>query len=108
MALTPTRVALEHAAAGMQLAEDLCDARGQVLLPRGAILSDATLAALRARGVHELLMAAAPAPAGPDEDALAQERTRRQLARLFRKSTDAPQDRLLREAVGRYRQEHPA
>ncbi|MBA5686761.1 hypothetical protein [Rugamonas apoptosis] len=45
------RIAIDQAAAGMILADDLLDAHGAVLLPHGATLTDATLASLRRRGV---------------------------------------------------------
>lgn len=48
---THLNIALDQAEAGMVLADDLLDSHGAVLLPQGAILTDATLASLRRRGV---------------------------------------------------------
>ncbi len=57
-------IALDQAAPGMVLAADLLDSHGAVLLPRGAALTDATLASLRRRGVaHCTVEPAAPAGA---------------------------------------------
>lgn len=42
---------LEDVAAGVTLAESLCDANGEVLLPAGATLNESTLGALRRRGI---------------------------------------------------------
>lgn len=44
-------LSLELAGSGMVLAEALLDAHGGLLLPEGSVLSDASLAALRRRGV---------------------------------------------------------
>ncbi|MBA5636026.1 hypothetical protein H3H37_03050 [Duganella sp. LX20W] len=48
-----SHIAIEQAGAGMVLAADLRDSHGAVLLPQGAILTDATLASLRRRGVAQ-------------------------------------------------------
>ncbi|HEU4843214.1 MAG TPA: hypothetical protein VFT05_03020 [Burkholderiaceae bacterium] len=79
------RIALDQAAAGMVLAADLLDGHGAVLLPRGAALTDATLASLRRRGVASCTVEpAAPAGATADEAARAARARQReqQLARL--------------------------
>jgi hypothetical protein len=89
-------VGLEQANAGMVLAEDLRDDGGQVLLPAGATLSEATLLSLRRRGIASLnVVGDAPAP---DAAALQAERERQcqRLARLFRASaTQGATGRLL-------------
>lgn len=80
-------IALEQAAAGMVLAEALCDANGALLLPAGATLSAAALAALRRRGVASCSIAAPGEPA-PPESVQAQAATQR-LQHLFRRSGEA-------------------
>ncbi|MES2115684.1 MAG: hypothetical protein V4578_11065 [Pseudomonadota bacterium] len=82
-------IALAQAAPGMVLAADLLDGHGAVLLPRGAALTDASLASLRRRGVaHCTVEPAAPADAAVDAEADAAARAERarqreqQLARL--------------------------
>lgn len=52
-------IALADALPGMALASALCDAAGSVLLPQGAILSAATLAALQRRDVRQITVQAA-------------------------------------------------
>ena len=58
---------IEHAAEGMQLARDVHDSNGALLLQKGARLSSASLASLRRRGIASLVVSVAPDPAGaPD------------------------------------------
>lgn len=96
MSGAPQMVGLEQASAGMVLAADLCDDAGQVLLPAGATLSEATLLSLRRRGVASLnVVGQAPAP---DAAAVQAERERQclRLVRLFRASaTEGATGRLL-------------
>lgn len=97
-------LALDQAAAGMVLADDLRDAGGALLLPAGAVLSEAVLAGLRRRGVAGCRVetahpaeAAHPAnaaePAAEAEHAAPgsprQERAQARLRHLFRHSAGA-------------------
>jgi hypothetical protein len=79
-------VDLDEASAGMVLAEALLDTHGAVLLPQGAVLSDATLASLRRRGVA---CCSVLAPEPVEDPALAEARRQQALQRLqhlFRRS----------------------
>lgn len=96
-------VALDDASAGMVLAGDLRDHQGTVLLARGAVLSDAQLAALRRRGVASVPVVDDGVPA-PELEA-ARERLAARLAHLYRKPPGGPADVLLRELVAAYRTE---
>lgn len=81
-------VAIDAASEGMVLAQDLCDAGGAILLPRGATLSELTLKSLRRRGVEAIDIISAEAV--PDEAALlaARERCCLRLHHLFRHSAE--------------------
>lgn len=79
------RIELDQACAGMVLAEALCDAHGGVLLAQGASLTDATLAALRRRGVEHCSIVCAP-QVDPAARARERERQLARLQRLFRHS----------------------
>lgn len=81
---------LAEASDGMELAADLVDARGTVLLQKGSSLSAAMLSALGRRGV-ERVRVLVDAPAGFDGPELeaARERARARLAHLFRRSEGA-------------------
>lgn len=83
-------IALEEAQDGMELAADLVDARGTVLLQKGSLLSAGLLSALGRRGVERLrILGEAPAgPAGRELEA-ARERARARLAHLFRRAQGA-------------------
>ncbi|MES2150190.1 MAG: hypothetical protein V4508_10385 [Pseudomonadota bacterium] len=82
--MTARTIAIEAAGAGMRLACELADGGGIVLLPAGALLTEANLAALRRRGVTVLQVRTGEAApeAAPDDAA----RARLRLAHLFRAS----------------------
>ena len=70
---------------GMILSDELLDQQGQVLLPKGAVLSAATIALLPSHGVDMLAVLRADGQAvldtGPDPSTI-----ERRLAHLFRKN----------------------
>jgi hypothetical protein len=83
----PTReLDLEEAEAGMELACDLLDQQGTVLLQEGNVLTDRLLAALERRGIARLRVVAELAAGTVDDGARAHERERvkARLAHLFR------------------------
>lgn len=77
---------LEEAGIGMELACDLIDRHGTVLLLQGSVLTDRLLAALERRGVSRLRVVAERAAEAVDDGARAAEhdRVRLRLAYLFR------------------------
>jgi hypothetical protein len=77
-------LALSQVKPGMILSDELLDAQGQVLLPKGAVLSAKTIALLPGHGI-EMLAVLRPegggeAPPAPDQGAI-----EARLAALFRK-----------------------
>ncbi|OBV40763.1 hypothetical protein [Janthinobacterium psychrotolerans] len=100
-------VPLEQAREGAILSRALRDASGTVLLAQGAVLTAASLAALRRRGVKDCWIVAAPPHDGAAEQAQLEAMRQRQLARLavlFRATpADAPGAGLL-ALLQRYRQ----
>lgn len=98
-------LALEEAQPGMHLGQDLRDAAGQMLLPKGSELSEATLKSLARRNVENLVVVL---PEVVDEAALAarREASRRRLLHLFRRAGDPASQELLR-LMQEYRQERP-
>jgi len=90
-------VGLAEAEPGMELARDLLDRHGTVLLQQGSILSASLLAALERRGIARLRVVAAEPDEGTGQGADREaERARREarLAHLFRHQQGAPADRL--------------
>jgi hypothetical protein len=88
----PTReLDLDEAGPGMELACDLIDQHGTVLLQEGSILNERLLAALARRGIARLRVVGEPEADGPDEGARAagRERVRLRLAHLFRRADGA-------------------
>lgn len=81
---------LEQVRPGMTLSDVLLDARGQVLLPQGAVLTENMLALMPRHGI-EMLSIQAP-PLLPEEQTALQESYRTRLAHLFRKHDPADPD----------------
>ena len=105
------QIELENASAGMVLAEALLDSHGGVLLPPGAVLSEATLASLRRRGVAGCSVLAPPEQDGEDAADPAQAAARPQqhlqalqrLQHLFRHSADSDATGQLLRLLSDYR-----
>lgn len=95
-----------EAAAGMVLAEALHDQGGSVLLPAGATLTDATLNALRRRGIESLAVLAESAADDGAASEAERERQCARLARLFRNSAEVGASGALLARLLRYRSEH--
>jgi len=81
---------LEQIRPGMILSDVLLDARGQVLLPQGAVLTENMLSLMPRHGI-EMLSIQAP-PLSPEEQAALLESYRTRLAHLFRKHDPADPD----------------
>lgn len=77
-------LALADVRPGMVLSDEIVDPQGQVLLPRGAVLTAATIALLPRHGVISLAVLAAPGDAAAPAPDLAAIQLR--LDRLFRKN----------------------
>ena len=87
----------------MELARDLVDRQGTVLLQRGSILSASMLAALERRGVQRLRVLGNADEDGPGLEA-ERARLEARLAHLFRHQQGAPAGEL-RERLLAYRLE---
>ncbi len=97
-------LALPDVKPGMILSDDIVGEQGQVLLPKGAVLSAATIALLPGHGVESLAVLRAPGDAlaqdSPDDDAI-----ERRLAKLFRKvqGADGGASQVLQRYVSDFR-----
>ena len=82
-------LALESAKPGMVLSDELLDKQGQVLLPKGAVLTERIIALLPSHGIDMVAVVCEAAPAAPvDTGALSA-----RLDQLFRKhNPDNPDD----------------
>lgn len=96
---------LDEVEAGMVLADDVCDARGAVLLPKGASLTDAVLTGLGRRGVETLPVLVAPTLTD-DELAARREQQARRLDHLFRLAGNDRPARELKRLISLYMQEY--
>jgi hypothetical protein len=96
------QMAIADVVAGMVLAQALCDPGGGVLLPAGATLTDATLSALRRRGIDSLGVVGDQAV----DDQAERARQCARLAHIFRNSAEVDATGALLERLLRYRREH--
>jgi hypothetical protein len=105
----PNRLPLDQATPGMTLSEPLCDARGEVLLPQGATLTAAVLAALERRGIDSLPIATNDDAATVSDAELEslRERARERIAHLFRHTGEHGAGDALRQAILDLRMEKP-
>lgn len=77
-------LALAEIRPGMILSDELQDEQGHVLLPRGAVLTEATIALLPRHGIESLAVLAPGGEAG--EPAADLDAVQQRLAHLFRKN----------------------
>lgn len=101
MASRSKQLGLDAVTPGMVLSDDLLDSHGQVLLPQGATLTEATLASLRRHAIDALPILCEPLSEA--EVAAEQDRHQQRLTRLFRKHTNDEATALLLEYVTRFR-----
>lgn len=92
---------LDEALPGMILSDDILDAHGGVLLPRGTTMTEATLLSLRRRGIDKLLVVNEALSAV--DLAAEQERLLQRLDRLFRKCRNQGASELLLQSATQYR-----
>lgn len=102
---TVKQIPLEEAQPGMLLGDDLRDAAGQVLLPRGSELAESSLRSLARRGI-ETLTIRIESPVDEGVLMARREASRQRLQHLFRQATDPTSQELLRLML-EFRQEHP-
>ncbi len=95
------QVSLDKAVAGMILVENLSDAEGNMLLPRGTALTETALIILRRRRIKYLHVLATTHAAADMKTAQALQRQR--LAKLFRASGNTEANGLLLRHLLQYR-----
>lgn len=98
---------LAQATAGMTLARNLLDAKGQVLMTQGTQLSSTTLTALARRDVTKLwVLLEAPTQATDLKvlEAAQRRHHKERLARLFRHVGENPDGHHLMNLMARYRE----
>ena len=93
-------ISLAHARPGMQVALDVCGDHGVVLLAAGAVLSEATLAALARRGVDRVQITES---LSPKQRAARMADIEQRLEVLFRNAGTDPLLGKLREVVREHR-----
>lgn len=90
---------------GMKVAVALTDAAGRVLVPAGAEVSASMIAGLQRRGVAELSVEV-EVEEDPAEREASQAKLVAQLDHRFRLAGEAPETRLIYQAVLDYHMEH--
>jgi hypothetical protein len=92
---------LDEVLPGMTLSEDILDAHGSMLLPRGTIMTEATLVSLRRRGIDKVLVLNEALSTA--DLAIEREHLRQRLDRLFRKCRNQEANEALLRSVTQYR-----
>ena len=95
---------LDEVEAGMVLADAVCDAKGTVLLPGGASLTDAALTGLGRRGIETLSVLVIPT-LSDEQLAARQTQIAQRLDHIFRLAGDDGAVRALKHQIGLYMQE---
>ena len=96
-----TQLALAEVSPGMILSDDLLDLQGQVLLPKGATLTEQTIESLRRHDVVSLRIIMGELTL--EEEAIQHAHFQQRLERLFRKLDDSPANVLLQRYVRDFR-----
>lgn len=96
-------VPTEDAREGMRLYEDVRDRAGNVLLPRLAVLSCATISSLQRRGIDAVLIV--DDAITPEQIAAERERVQGRMLHLWRHAGSGRANALLRTVVEQYRME---
>ena len=101
MTVLHRQLALADLLPDMVLSDDLLDAQGQILLPKGTVLTQHTIESM---GRHEVV--SVPIIVGelsPEEVAVQKQHMELRLTRLFRLSSDTPADALLQRYIRNFR-----
>ena len=93
---------LDEVTPGMTLAEDLLTLRGKMILPKGAVLTEAAISALRRYEVTQAVILLSEELAARETEA-EREHQRERIARLFRKDDGADATILLHWQILRFR-----
>ena len=92
---------LGEALPGMILSDDILDAHGGVLLPRGSSMTEGTLLSLRRRGIDQLFVLNEELSAA--DLAAESERVQQRLVHLFRKCRNQDTSASLLQSIMQYR-----
>ena len=101
MGIIHQQLDLADIAPGMVLADNLLDTQGQILLPKGVMLTEQTIASLRRHDVASLRIFMGEQ--SEEEDAAQRARYQSRLTRLFRKSDDRDANGLLQRYIRNFR-----
>lgn len=102
-------LALAEVVPGMVLSDDLLDRQGQILLPKGAILTDRTIALLPSHGIDAVpVLRSGAAPAASPAPASDHAASSQRLALLFRKHKPEEPHDWATSALRRYIEDYRA
>ncbi|MDO9420526.1 MAG: hypothetical protein Q7T66_07680 [Herminiimonas sp.] len=101
MTAISAQFALADVKPDMVLSDDLLDPQGQVLLPKGATLTDHTIESLHRHDVVSLRIVMGELT--PEEEAIQRAHFQARLERLFRKSDDENANGLLHSYIRTFR-----
>ncbi|MNR99669.1 hypothetical protein D3C72_309080 [compost metagenome] len=101
MGVIHQQVALDEVTPGMVLADNLLDAQGQILLPKGAELTEQTIASLHRHDINSLRIFMGEL--SEEESAAQRTYLQARLTRLFRNSDDQDAAGLLHRYISKFR-----
>lgn len=101
MTAISVQFALADVTPDMVLSDDLLDQQGQVLLPKGATLTEHTIESLHRHNVVSVRIAMGELT--PEEDAIQRAHFQSRLEQLFRKSDDDNANGLLHRYIRHFR-----
>lgn len=92
-------LSLDELLPGAVLAENVHDAAGRVLLRAGAVITEASIDALRRRDIEMVTVEAVVEARSPEQRALERSRLEGRLDEAFARAGDGEASRLLRQAI---------
>lgn len=101
MTVISAQLALTDVKPDMILSDDLLDPQGQVLLPKGATLTEHTIESLHRHDVVSVRIVMGELT--PEEDAIQHAHFQTRLERLFRKSNDEDANGMLHRYIRTFR-----
>lgn len=95
------QLALSDIAPGMVLSHNLLDTQGQILLPKGAVLTEKTIESMLRHNIVSVRVVTGELTA--EEDMLRASHAQHRLAYLFRGTEEHPTNHLLHQYVSNFR-----
>lgn len=94
---------LEHASAGMRLADEVLDKQGHILLPAGIILTKQLIHSLKNHGIQQVSIMLDQSEEQAQQEQVFHQKKLDRLTTIFRHCPDNPASLELRACIEKYR-----